>query len=424
MTIIFYKTLKVFSSIYHKISQDKSIVIILSIYFLQGVIHNLGHPVTPSLVKDLGIEDYMFGIFFATMSFGLMLGGPLWGSLGDQGNKRRYIVFGLLVYGFGQYMFGNVGNVYWMVFFRFVSGFGVAASSALLISVLICESETENRTKYIAWSVAAFTIGASAGYYIGGAMGDNKFFTDLLEPNLYGNIFLVQAIANTILAVYVFIALRNINTMGVIATDKKPNIFQGFKDIRILDKTLVIFLISLTFISIGMINVSKFIDVFLIDKGYTTSELGTFVGVTGIISLVASIIIVPFVAKLRRDMTIMIYIQILGAIIVFFVFRSNNIMVVLYSVFMIYVIFKAVYGPLEQNYISSHASEGKYGTIMGVRQSFFAIGFVIGPLIGGFLYDFNPLYVFYFSVIMFLIGALLMFFVKGRIQKVNGGQKI
>ena len=402
----------------------KSILIILSFYFLQGVIHNIGHPVTPSLVEEMGIEDYMFGIFFATMSFGLMLGGPLWGSLGDQGNKRKYIVIGLLVYGFGQYMFGNVGNQYWMVFFRFVSGFGVAASAALLISVLICESDINNRTKYIAWSVAAFTIGSSVGYYIGGQMGSNKFITDLLEPNLYGNIFLIQAVANTVLAGYVFLGLKNINTMGVIASDKKPNIFQGFKDIRVLDKTLVIFLVSLTFISIGMINISKFIDVFLIDKGYTTAELGTFVFYTGIVSLFASIIIVPFVAKLKRDMTIMIYIQVFSALIAFFVFRSNEIMLVLYTVFMIYVIFKAVYGPLEQSYISSHASEGKYGTIMGVRQSFFAIGFVVGPLIGGFLYDFNPIYVFDFSVIMFVLGGILLLLVKGRIQKGNGGQKI
>lgn len=402
----------------------KSIIFILSIYFLQGVIHNIGHPVTPSLVEEMGLNDYMFGIFFATMAFGLMLGGPLWGSLGDQGNKRKYIVIGLLVYGFGQYMFGNVGNQYWMVFFRFVSGFGVAASAALLISVLICESETNNRTKYIAWSVAAFTIGSSVGYFIGGEMGSNKVFTDILEPNLYGNIFLIQAAANTLLAGFAYLGLKRINTLGVVEPNKKPNIFQGFKDIKYLDKTLVIFLVSLTFISIGMINVSKFIDVFLIDKGYTTSELGTFVGVTGIVSLVSSIVIVPLVSRFKRDMTIMIYIQMLSALIVYFVFRSNEIMIILYTVFMIYVIFKAVYGPLEQNYISSHASNGKYGTIMGVRQSFFAIGFVIGPLIGGFLYDINPIYVFDFSVAMFVLGGVLLLFVKGRIRKTNGGQKV
>lgn len=402
----------------------KRIYLLLSFYFLQGIIHNLGHPITPSLVTEMGIPDYMFGIFFATMSLGLMFGGPLWGSLGDQGNKRTYIVTGLLVYGFGQYMFGNVGNQYWMVFFRFVSGFGVAASAALLISILICESGHGNRTKFIGWSVAAFTVGSSIGYYIGGALGEFKVFTDLLEPNLYGNIFLIQAIANTVLAGYMFIGLGKIKTDYSVKIDKKPSILQGFKDIRLLDKTLVIFLLSLTFISIGMINISKFIDKFLIDLGYTTSELGTFVFFTGIVSLFASVIIVPLVAKFKRDMTIMIYIQVFSALIVYFVFRSNEIMLILYTIFMIYVVLKAVYGPLEQNYISSHASEGKYGTIMGVRQAFFAVGLVIGPLIGGFLYDIEPIYVFDFSIIMFVLGGILLLLVKGRIQKVNGGQKI
>lgn len=401
----------------------KSIIIILSFYFLQGIIHNLGHPITPNLVDDMGIPDYMFGIFFATMSFGLMLGGPLWGTLGDHGHKRRYIVSGLLVYSFGQYMFGNVGNQYWMVFFRFVSGFGVAASAALLIGILICESSKEDRMKHIGWSVAAFTVGGSLGYLIGGTfLGDTKFFVDLLEPNLYGNIFLIQAILNTMLAVYMYFGLANIKQ--VVNGDKRPSLIQGFKDISKLNPTLIIFLISLSFISIGMINVSKFIDVYFIEIGNTSGELGWFVFVTGLVALFTSIFIVPFISRLKRDMTILIYIQVFSAVIVYFVFRSNEFITILYTVFMIYVILKAVYGPLEQSYISGHASEGKYGTIMGVRQSFFAIGLVIGPLIGGFLYDIKPIYVFDFSVLMFILGGILLIFVKGRIKKENNIQKI
>ncbi len=395
---------------------------ILSFYFLQGIIHNLGHPITPDLVNDMGIADYMFGIFFATMSFGLMLGGPLWGTLGDHGNKRSYIVVGLLVYSFGQYMFGNVGNVYWMVFFRFISGFGVAASAALLIGILICESGKEDRMKFIGWSVAAFTVGSSIGYLIGGTvLGESKFFYDLLEPNLYGNIFLIQAVLNTMLAIYMYFGLAKIKQE--VNGDKRPSILQGFKDISKLNPTLVIFLVSLSFISVGMINVSKFIDVYFIELGNTSGELGWFVFATGLVSLFTSIAIVPYIARLKKDMTIMIYMQVVSAIIVYFVFRSNEFIVLLYTIFMVYVILKAIYGPLEQSYISGHASEGKYGTIMGVRQSFFAIGLVIGPLIGGFLYNIRPIYVFDFSVIMFILGGILLLFVKGRINKENNIQK-
>ena len=53
---------------------------------------------------------------------------------------------------------------------------------------------------------------------------------------------------------------------------------------------------------------------------------------------------------------------------------------------------------------------------MGVRQSFFAVGMVIGPLIGGFLYDIEPLYVFDFSILMFLLGLVLLLTVRKRLR--------
>jgi DHA1 family multidrug resistance protein-like MFS transporter len=75
---------------------------------------------------------------------------------------------------------------------------------------------------------------------------------------------------------------------------------------------------------------------------------------------------------------------------------------------MIYVIFKAVYLPLEQNFISLHAEEGKFGRVMGVRQSFLSIGMVIGPLLGGFLYERSALLLFDSSAFTFIIGVLLL----------------
>ncbi len=392
----------------------KAIIWVLILYFFQGVIHNLGHPVTPYLVSDLGIEDYMFGVFFAAMSFGLMLGGPIWGVLGDRGNKRIYMVLGLIVYSIGQFMFGYSGNQYIMVLFRFLSGFGVAASVTLLLSHLICLSPKEKRTKYIAWSVAMFTIGSSVGYYLGGFMSTNQFFVDLLGTDDLKRIFLIQAILNIFHALNMYLHIKQVKEP--VNGEVKISIIQGFLDIKKMNKNLIIFLISLTFISIGMINLSKFIDVYFKELGYNPNELGTFVFWTGIVSLLTSIFIVPFVVKIKRELTIMVWIQVLSSIIVFLVFRGNDFLLLLYTVFMIYIILKTVYAPLEQSFISNYAHDGKYGTIMGVRQSFFAVGMVIGPLIGGFLYDIEPLYVFDFSVLMFVLGFILLIAVRKRLR--------
>lgn len=393
----------------------KQVYLILSFFFIQGLIHNLGHPVTPALVTNMGIPNYMFGVFFSMMSFGLLVGAPIWGSLGDRGHQKRYIVFGLIVYSVGQFMFAYVGNLYLMVLFRFVSGFGVVASLTLLLSQLIGISSKETRTNHIAWSAAALALGASFGYLIGGALGSNTFFTDLLGTDDYRRVFLIQALLNLGYAGFIYISLKCDEVVANL--EKKPSLLQGFKDIKKLNSTLIVFLIALTLISIGAINVSKYIEVYMNEVGLSSSVIGNFVWITGIVSLITSIFIVPLIVKLKRDMNIMIYIQVISAVVVFVVFRSNEILILLYSIFMIYIVAKAVFTPLEQNYISSHALDGKYGTLMGVRQSFYSIGLVIGPLIGGFLYDVKPEYVFDFSAIMFVLGFFLLLTVKGKISK-------
>ena len=74
------------------------IIGILIAYFFQGVIHNLGHPVTPDYVKGLEFPDQMFGYFFAAMNLGLVVGSPLFGYLGDRSHRKFYFLRRIFIY--------------------------------------------------------------------------------------------------------------------------------------------------------------------------------------------------------------------------------------------------------------------------------------------------------------------------------------
>lgn len=399
----------------------KSILITISFFLVQGIIHNLGHPVTPSFVRSLGIPDFMFGVFFASMSFGLMIGGPIWGVLGDNGKKKNYIVIGLLMYSIGQFGFGYAGNQYIMVFFRFFSGIGVVAAATLLISHIIEISDKRDRAKHLAYTAAAMTLGGSIGYYVGGFLGTNEFMVNLFNITSYSKIFLIQAILNVFYAAYIYVAFKD--SKFDVQTAKKPNILQSLKEVAHIRPSLLFFLLSLTFMTIGAINLNKYMDVYFDELSYSPQQLGTFVFTTGIVSVLTSIFIVPLFARFKKQILAIAIIQILSAVIVLFVFRAPNFLLIVYTVYMVYVIFKAVYQPLEQNFISLHAAEGKFGRVMGVRQSFLSIGMVIGPLIGGFLYERSALLLFDSSAVMFLIGVLLLGVVyileKKHQEKVN-----
>ncbi len=384
--------------------------IIVLFFLIQNIIHNLGHPVTPAFVRSLGIQDFMFGVFFATMSLGLMIGGPIWGIIGDRGKKKLYIVIGLLMYSIGQFFFGYSNNQYLMVFFRLFSGLGVVSSITLFTSYLIEITDKEHRAKYLAYIAGAITLGASLGYYLGGFLSTNATMVELFHITNYKEIFLIQAVLNLVYIGVILLLFKD--RRCAFHVGPKQSVFSSLKSIRYIDFKLILFFVSLAFITMGAINLSKYMDVFFNDSGLNPLELGTFVMVTGYVSLFTSIFLVPLFAKMKKQIGLMIIIQVINALIVFYVFRANNFLISVYTVFMIYVIFKAIYTPLEQNYISLHAKEGEYGKIMGIRQSFVSIGMVAGPIIGGFLYAKSSLLLFDSSAMSFLIGFLILIVVS------------
>ncbi|MDD3129680.1 MAG: MFS transporter [Candidatus Izemoplasmatales bacterium] len=395
----------------------KAFITVIILYFIQGVIHNLGHPVTPAFVRSLEIPDYMFGFFYATMSFGLMVGAPIWGIIADRRKKSTIMAIGLLLYSIGQFGFGFSNNMYWMVFFRFLSGFGVASSMTLFVSHMIEVSKPESRAKHLAWLAAGLALGGSVGYALGGFISTNDYLVQILNTDDLRNVFFIQGLLNILHSINVYILISEKDVLN--KAEQKPSFIDSFKNIKNIKFNLVLFLISLTFISISITNLSKYLDVYFDDLGYSSGDIGNFVFVTGVVSIATSVLIVPFIVKLRKNLLIMIITQIISIFAIIYVFRGNNFILLVYTVYMIFIIGRSIYQPLEQNFIADNANRGFYSSIMGIRQSFYSIGMIIGPLIAGFLYELKPIYVFDFSALMIFIGLVLMIIVYIRIKKNN-----
>ena len=80
----------------------------------------------------------------------------------------------------------------------------------------------------------------------------------------------------------------------------------------------------------------------------------------------------------------------------------------IYTLYMIYIVIKTIYQPLEQNHIAKSAQDENYGSMMGLRQSFLSLGMFVGPLLGGLLYSVKPLLMFDFSALTFVMGVLML----------------
>lgn len=385
----------------------RKLYLIIAFFFIEGLIHNLGHPVTPALVRGMEIKDYMFGVFFAMMSLGMMIGAPLWGIIGDRGHKKISIIIGLLAYSIGQFFFAYSGNQYLMIFFRLFSGLGVAAPLTLLTSETIEISVKSLRAKHLAFAGAATTVGTAVGYFLGGFISTHPMMKQALGTDDLRIVFLIQTVLNGFYVLFIYLTFnekKNEESMQKTAT----SIISQLKNITKIDFSQFLFFMSLFFITIGNTNLNKYIDVYFDGLGYTPQDLGTFVMVTGMISLLSSIFIVPIVAKAKKQLMFISIIQLMSAVIVFIVFRAEKFLLNIYTLYMIYIMIKTIYQPLEQNHIAQSANEGNYGSIMGLRQSFLSLGMFVGPLLGGLLYSMKPLWLFDLSSLTFIIGVVLL----------------
>lgn len=381
----------------------KKIIIIVIIAFLQGIVTNLNHPLTPSYVSSIGLPKYMFGFLFSFMNLGIMIGSPIFGNLSDMGKKKTSLVIGLLIYGIAQMLFGlgNFFGGFGLSILRFVSGFGIAAAFIVLVSEIINLSDQKNRTKNISYSAASLLLGSSLGQWLGGFIHTNTFFTSHFKTDDFFKMFLIQMVVTFMLAGLVLIIFKPQEDVKEI---KGNGILSGFREFKNINKQLLYFLIALALITIAATNIDKYIDVYFSDLGYGANHIGNLKMTIGLVSLATNLLVVPLLIKVKKKILLISIFQFLSFIIILYIFKLSvtTFMINMYTFFMIYIIFKTALSPIEQVHIASYSNEDNVSRTMAVRQSVVSTGTIIGPLFGAFVYEYNANLLFIISALLFL----------------------
>ncbi len=367
-------------------------LIILSTLIFIGL--NMGHPVTPKFLENANISDRFFGILFSTMAFMLVIFSPFWGNKGDNYGRNKIVAIGVFGYGIGQVLFGISGNIYLVLFGRAVAGIFAAAIIANNTAAFSEISNDKTRTRNLTTVTVLGIFAASIGYFAGGKIGV------MLTP---ANAIIIQGIYDVILAVVIIIVYPKTT---IIAKERRSFI-ENISHLKDIDTHVMYLLISITFWSLARNNVSKFLDSYLNGQGFNSAEIGEYVMITGIVSGLAALIIVPILAKRFKLRKLLISSLIAMIISLLFTLLSPKLELALYGPFLIYVISSVVYVSVEQTFISKN-TKTNYGTIIGVRESFRSIGLVTGPLIVTALFKNVTINVFYFNLAIYVLALLLL----------------
>lgn len=380
---------------------NKKVIFLHFFALVSGIVMNIVHPITPMYLRNLNISDYMFGIFFAVMNLGVFISSPFWGNLGDRKQKRFIIALGFFGYAICQFLFGSFSNPLYIGLARFGAGFFIAAFQVATLAYLLDE-KFENQKMHLSIYLALIVLGASFGYLIGGHLGE-------VYPTR--TIFYIQSLSSIGMVLL---------SLGLIEKKKEDvsvnrNPFSPFKALKELDSKLTFLFIVIVVANMAIINFSKYIDLYIDDLNYSSKMIGNINFVSGLVTIVVTLFIVPKLLNKVKPIRLGIISLFFAGVFSFIVFIMPNkyFLILVYSLFMVYISFKTIYEPAIINHINEQ--KGSTGILMGLRQSALALGAVIGPLLGGLLYNEIKVYLFVvLSLLLIIASGLLMIYQKRR----------
>lgn len=379
----------------------KKYILLLIAGLLVGITTNIGHPITPYYINQIELDKIIFGYFYATMSLGMLISAPIWGALGDAKGRKIVLLICLLFYGVGQLLFGVLRNPYLILAARFFSGIFCGGILVSLLSYITRSKELSkfNGTRLYASFISFHLVGTSLGSFIGGALGE------VYNPN-YHYVLFAQAVSMVIFAIYILLFIKFDDEEKQKIRSMNP--LKSLGDIKLLPLSLVIFFFVIAITNISFTDVSKYLDVYFSDSGYGSLKLGTVNLIVGFVTLGVNLLITPLIIKKLKPLIALIILSIIGGLMLILTFLLPNLLLNIYTFYMIFIITKAIIEPVIVEYLNEHKNI-QSGILMGLRQSFISLGGIVGVLIGGIIYANSSVLLFYICSIMLFIASVITF---------------
>ena len=373
------------------ILKNKTLVKLFIVYSLVSTSANFQHPVTPDFLNNIGLEISLYGFLFAFMALGLSLAAPISGRLTDRMGTRWLLFSGLISYGLFQTVFALNTEIIGLTLARLGAGLSVAFVFPIMISYVVKVTSNKERSTALAIVAGSQLLFVSVGYFVGGQL--SLFFA----PQ---TIFFLQT---GVLWSVALISLMLDNVKVILTKAPKLSLqipLRGF------------YMIAMYFMVSAVVNtVIRYFDVYFIDQGYDASQLGTFVLLTGILSVATNFVILPLLVKYIKDYRLLqISILIISVSLIFTFQVITPFIVAIFTTHLLFMMTRSIYDPLHNSYISKLS---KYqGQMIGMSESAKMMGMFIGPIVGGYLYATTPTLLFLIAAIVGLIAFGISLFMN------------
>jgi MFS transporter, DHA1 family, tetracycline resistance protein len=355
----------------------------LFLIFLTVFIDLLGFgiliPILPAFATiELGVDETAIGIAIAIYSFFQFFFNPVFGSLSDKYGRKPIIVITLLINAAGYLIFAFTNTYFLLILSRIVAGIG--GSSIGVAQAYIADVTTkENRARGMGMIGAAFGLGFVFGPLIGGLLSEYGYMaTGLVSAGFSFLAFLTTLI---------FLPETNINKGNSVNMSRKIFDFAAVKNLfsHHVQAIIVILFFTLTFSVANIYGTFALLGVKV--YGFTDLQNGYMYAIMGISSAIVQGGLLNFLSKRLNDKKLI-------AVGSFFMMISLALLPYggsFAGLAVVVIILSFGTGSLQPvllSLISKVAPESEQGVILGINQSLSSFARVLGPLWGGFAFEF------------------------------------
>jgi len=360
-------------------------------------------PVTPTIMNELHLSGSIVGYLVASFAIAQLIVSPISGRWVDRFGRKRMIIIGLIIFGISEFLFG-IGETITVLFLSRMLG-GVSAAFIMpAVTAFIADITTpKERAKALGYMSAAI----STGFIIGPGFGGFLAEVTTRLPFFFAACFALVA------AILSFFTLReparHVESLG--NTIEKPTFKRIFKPMYFI--SFMIIFIS----SFGLAAFESLFSLFVDHKfGFTPKDIAIMITGGAIVGAVAQVALFDRLTRLVGEVRLIRYSLILSTVLVFLMTFVNTYFTVLLVTVVVFLGFDLM-RPAVTTYLTKIA-ENEQGFVGGMNSMFTSFGNVLGPIIGGMLFDVNLNFPFYFSVLLLVVGiGLTVIWKQPQIEK-------
>jgi MFS transporter, DHA1 family, multidrug resistance protein len=389
--------------------QKMVLLILLSNIFIPFLGIGLIIPVMPSFINVMHLSGKTMGYLVAVFAITQLLVSPIAGRFVDRFGRKKMIIIGLFLFGISELIFGLGTHVSILYVSRMLGGICAAFIMPGVTAYIADITTYKERSTAMGYMSAAISTGFIIGPGVGGFIA---------EYGIRMPFFFAAAIAFLACIVSIFILkepLTKEQLAELSVNAKQSNMLKDLK--KSLHPSYFIAFLIVFVLAFGLSAYETVFSLFSDRKfGFTPKDIAVIITISSIFGVLVQLFLFGRMVDSLGEKKLIQICLLVGTILAVASAVISSFLMVLIVACVIFLAFDLL-RPALTTYLS-RAAGNEQGFVAGMNSTYTSLGNIVGPSLGGILFDVNIHYPYLFAaVIMFLGFWITMLWKESLMEK-------